>query len=673
MSSLSKKDMDELQTVIHETVTKRLGYPENAVMKASLSCVVEELEHEEATSKMSSLLGDDLAPRFVEDLLNNVNKFKRDKLNNRKRPNQEQDDGQQKKAKLDRLHALIDDEPLPPTIPEEKDNGGAALLENASNVTELVANMKKQIEARKRMLIESGVAPALLLDQKRTDQQIRAKEQQQALSNLADDKARRAAELQARIAAKTSKLLPSMKLTLPIKTEQLPITEMTKPAAVVLDEDGKAVDQATGRQISIAQRMPTLKINIKEKKKEQMKLNQDFDVVPDADEEQSFYDYRLQGPSSSTRGGRSFAFHKAGKFQQLAQKMRATAQMEKLKSQIQATAKKTGISSAAKLAQVAKQEEEASRYIPDIEWWDMAILPDNTTSYKGIKTRLKEGGAIGDIVTGITKLVEHPILKEAPDLQKSDPAMKIFLTKKEQKKIRTQRRREHEKEKQEKIRLGLEPPPPPKVKISNLMRVLASEAVQDPTKVEAHVRAQMAARQKKHEAANEERKLSKEERREKKIKKLKEDCSLGVHVAVYKLLDLSNPAKKYKVDMNAQQLYLTGIALITKDLCLVIVEGGPKSQKKFKRLMMHRIKWDEDSAQGMRQDKIDKKKHEFKAERKMNECRLLWEGSITERKFNTWNIHLFKTEDEAKDLMKKADVEHYWNLAQSQSVLEEGI
>ena len=33
------------------------------------------------------------------------------------------------------------------------------------------------------------------------------------------------------------------------------------------------------------------------------------------------------------------------------------------------------------------------------------------------------------------------------------------------------------------------------MKISNLMRVLGSEAVQDPTKVEAHVRAQMAQRQ----------------------------------------------------------------------------------------------------------------------------------------------------------------------------------
>ena len=33
------------------------------------------------------------------------------------------------------------------------------------------------------------------------------------------------------------------------------------------------------------------------------------------------------------------------------------------------------------------------------------------------------------------------------------------------------------------------------VRISNLMRVLGNEAVQDPTKVEAHVRSQMAERQ----------------------------------------------------------------------------------------------------------------------------------------------------------------------------------
>lgn len=66
----------------------------------------------------------------------------------------------------------------------------------------------------------------------------------------------------------------------------------------------------------------------------------------------------------------------------------------------------------------------------------------------------------------------------------------------------------------------------------------------------------------KHEAANEERKLSKEERSNKKINKLKEDTSLGVHTAVYQLLDLSNPAKKFKVDTNALQLYMTGTLFI---------------------------------------------------------------------------------------------------------------
>ena len=37
-------------------------------------------------------------------------------------------------------------------------------------------------------------------------------------------------------------------------------------------------------------------------------------------------------------------------------------------------------------------------------------------------------------------------------------------------------------------RLGLVQPDEPKVKMSNLMRVLGNEAIQDPTKVKAHVR-----------------------------------------------------------------------------------------------------------------------------------------------------------------------------------------
>lgn len=62
-----------------------------------------------------------------------------------------------------------------------------------------------------------------------------------------------------------------------------------------------------------------------------------------------------------------------------------------------------------------------------------------------------------------------------------------------------------------------------------------------------------------HEAANAARKLTPEARREKTIRKLKEDTSLGVHVAVFRLTELKNPQRKYKVDINAQQLYLTGM------------------------------------------------------------------------------------------------------------------
>lgn len=62
-----------------------------------------------------------------------------------------------------------------------------------------------------------------------------------------------------------------------------------------------------------------------------------------------------------------------------------------------------------------------------------------------------------------------------------------------------------------------------------------------------------------HEAANAARKLTPEARREKTIRKLKEDTSLGVHVAVFRVTELKNPQRKYKVDINAQQLYLTGM------------------------------------------------------------------------------------------------------------------
>lgn len=52
----------------------------------------------------------------------------------------------------------------------------------------------------------------------------------------------------------------------------LDVSAFTKPTAVVLDDQGRTVDPATGRAIQFGKRMPTLKVNIREKKREQLKI-----------------------------------------------------------------------------------------------------------------------------------------------------------------------------------------------------------------------------------------------------------------------------------------------------------------------------------------------------------------------------------------------------------------
>lgn len=71
----------------------------------------------------------------------------------------------------------------------------------------------------------------------------------------------------------------------------IPITEMTKPAAVVLDAEGNAIDQATGRYLQISQRLPTLKVNIREKKRELLKV--DVEQPQQEEEEVKHFDPRV--------------------------------------------------------------------------------------------------------------------------------------------------------------------------------------------------------------------------------------------------------------------------------------------------------------------------------------------------------------------------------------------
>jgi len=236
----------------------------------------------------------------------------------------------------------------------------------------------------------------------------------------------------------------------------------------------------------------------------------------------------------------------------------------------------------------------------------------------------------------------------------------------EQKKLRRQNRRETLKEKSEKIRLGLEKPPEPKLKISNLMRVLGTDAIQDPTKMEAKVKQQIADRMQKHLEENATRKLTKEKKAERSIRKIGEDTSLAVHVAVYKVKSFANPSKKFKVQMNAKQLQMTGTILMLEDINVVVVEGGPKQQKFFKNLMLNRIKWADEIA-GQKKE-IGRTGAAEEGER--NECALIWEGIVQKRAFQSEPRFIVATNHRnAREVLEKHGVPEYWDLCYSTSVL----
>uniref|UniRef100_A0A182IZR2 Uncharacterized protein n=1 Tax=Anopheles atroparvus TaxID=41427 RepID=A0A182IZR2_ANOAO len=424
-----------------------------------------------------------------------------------------------------------------------------------------------------------------------------------------------------------------------------------KPKPLILDAEGRTVD-GSGRTVVVPQLTPTLKANIRAKKRESTKNQQASERVQNEEAgETQFHDDRI-ALKPAIRSKRALRFHEPGKFQQLAERMRMKVQLEKLQNEISQIARKTGISSATKLALIAPKAESHSNEVPLMEWWDSVILSDDLNT-------IDEKGNISIRESSITNLIEHPTQMRPPNESSRAVYLPVFLTKKERKKLRRQNRREAWKEEQEKIRLGLEPPPEPKLRISNLMRVLGTEAVQDPTKIEAHVREQMAKRQKLHEEANAARKLTDDQRREKKVRKMKEDTTLGVHVAVYRIRELQDQqSKKFKVETNAKQLFLTGVCVLFRDCCVVVVEGGPKQQKKYRRLMLHRIKWEEDFVKNADGNEIP------------NACVLVWEGTNQRRNFGEFKYKSFPLEKSARDFFQKHHVEHYWDLAYSGAVLE---
>lgn len=76
--------------------------------------------------------------------------------------------------------------------------------------------------------------------------------------------------------------------------------------------------------------------------------------------------------------------------------------------------------------------------------------------------------------------------------------MPVYLTDKEKKRLSRNKRLEKEQDKQEKVKLGLMPAPLPKIKMSNYQKIMAKEAITDPSGTELIAKAIVAKRQEDH-------------------------------------------------------------------------------------------------------------------------------------------------------------------------------
>ncbi|XP_061633391.1 U4/U6 small nuclear ribonucleoprotein Prp3 [Phyllopteryx taeniolatus] len=690
--SLPKREVEELRPWVERTVKKVLGFSEPTVVTVALQCVGKGMDKRKTTDQLHPFLNES-AGSFVERLFEVLEESRSSRSNKgsgektRKRDLKEVFSDETETAGVKSAVATATDGTVtkrkrvprfqeieePEVIPGPPSESPAML--SKMQIKQMMEEATKQIEQRRKQLNIASPAQtqmespmSRLLCHAGGGGSIMPS-QAASFMNDAIEKARKVAEEQARLQSQMSmkpnilgvlgNVIPHNFVALAnlhamgIAPPKVEVKEVNKPTPLILDDKGRTVD-ATGKEVELTHRMPTLKANIRAVKREQFR--QQLKEKPGEElESTSYFDNRVT-IIAPQRTRKSFKFHEQGRFEKIAQRIRTKAQLERLQNEISQAAKKTGIHASTKLALIAPRKDIGDSEVPNIEWWDSFILPTNIEIKP--ETKLDEV-----VLFGVTNLVEHPA-QISPPIDKDKPVtLGVYLTKKEQKKLRRQTRREGQKEVQEKVRLGLMPPPEPKVRISNLMRVLGTEAVQDPTKVEAHVRAQMAKRQKAHEEANAARKLTAEQRKEKKVKKLKEDLTNGVHITVYRIRNLQNPAKKFKVEANANQLYLTGTVVLHKDVNLVVVEGGPKSQKKFKKLMMHRVKWEEHNSKRDDPDGDDDT-------RRNNKCWLIWEGTAKERSFGDVKFKQCPTENMAREHFKKHGTEHYWDLALSKSVLD---
>jgi U4/U6 small nuclear ribonucleoprotein PRP3 len=305
--------------------------------------------------------------------------------------------------------------------------------------------------------------------------------------------------------------------------------------------------------------------------------------------------------------------------------------------------------------------------VPTVEWWDRPILSQESYCEglnSGLISRLtemkKDGVSIKDIEKeaetrllpsvvhlkseAITWEVDHPTPVYTAPINMTSHTVVMHLTDIEKRKLKRLKKAKKLQDLREKMKLGLLQPPPQKIKLSNMVKLLAKEATADPSRTEQEVMEKYNQRLQQHEQRNEERKLSKPQKLERALRKLRRDSARESRTVIFRVERLQHKKNLFKVMKNAEQLALVGacIRLPEGQPTLLVVEGGKQALKMYKNLCLRRIDW--------------------KLEVPPGSCNVVWEAEIKDAVFRRFSIKEVASELEARKLLGKRGVEHYFDL-----------
>lgn len=155
----------------------------------------------------------------------------------------------------------------------------------------------------------------------------------------------------------------------------------------------------------------------------------------------------------------------------------------------------------------------------------------------------------------------------------------------------------------------------------------------------------------------------------------------------HRISNLSDPAHRFKVRKNAEQMGLTGITVFNPHFSLVVIEGSAKAIKAYNRLMLVRIQWTEAAAARSAavgdEDEVNEETPEgeepvaqennntveepvIDSEVSLadNRCDKIWEGPLRDRAFKMFKARSCPTDTLAKDALGTKWIGQ-WDLAKN--------